>query len=127
MTSSVAILFVDIAGSTALYERLGNARAKGLVTACLQLLREEVLKRAGEVVQAIGDELMCRFANAQTACAAAVAMQERISARDLASPCPSRFALACSGARRCGKATTAVVTPLIPQPVWRTLPRAGRS
>jgi len=91
MTSSVAILFVDIAGSTALYERLGNARAKGLVTACLQLLREEVLKRAGEVVQAIGDELMCRFANAQTACAAAVAMQERISARDLASPLPIKI------------------------------------
>ena len=61
------------------------------MTACLSLLREEVLKRAGEVVQAIGDELMCRFANAQTACAAAIAMQERISARDLASPLPIKI------------------------------------
>jgi adenylate cyclase len=91
MTSSVAILFVDIAGSTALYERLGNARAKGLVTACLGLLREEVIKGAGEVVQAIGDELMCRFASAETACAAAIAMQERISARDLASSLPIKI------------------------------------
>jgi class 3 adenylate cyclase len=91
MSSSVAILFVDIVGSTGLYERLGTAEAKGLVTASLNLLREEVVGHGGEVVQAIGDELMCRFPTADGACAAAIAMQQRIVWHDLDSAVPVKI------------------------------------
>jgi adenylate cyclase len=79
--SSVAILFVDIAGSTSLYERLGTTDAKCLVTACLDLLRDEVRGHSGEVVQQVGDELMCRFPTAECAYSAAITMQESISRR----------------------------------------------
>lgn len=80
---SVAVLFVDIAGSTSLYERLGNTNAKRLVTACLDLLRDEVRGHSGEVVQQIGDELMCRFPTPERAYSAAIAMQESISQHPL--------------------------------------------
>jgi adenylate cyclase len=88
MAASVAILFVDIVGSTGLYEQLGNALAKRLVTGCLGVLRETVRRHAGEVVQAIGDELMCRFPTAGGACAAGIAMQQEIAQHDLDSPLP---------------------------------------
>ena len=88
MATTVAVLFVDIVGSTGLYERLGNAAAKQLVTGSLGLLREVVRGHMGEVVQAIGDELMCRFPTAEDACAAAIAMQERITHHDLSPPLP---------------------------------------
>jgi adenylate cyclase len=91
MASSVAILFVDIVGSTGLYERFGNAVAKGLVTTALDLLREEVLRHSGQVVQAIGDELMCCFPNPEAACGAAISMQERISRQDIPAPLPVRI------------------------------------
>lgn len=81
------VLFVDIVGSTGLYERLGNETAKRLVTDCLNRLRIEVQAHAGEVVQAIGDELMCRFPDAKQACAAAIAMQKRIAEPLPDSPC----------------------------------------
>lgn len=79
MTGFATILFVDIVGSTGLYERLGNAAAKRLVTDCLNLLRQEIREHSGEVVQAIGDELMCRFPDAGLACEAAIAMQQAIA------------------------------------------------
>jgi len=88
MTDSVAILFVDIAGSTGLYERLGNRAAKQLVTTCLGLLRDEVRQHAGQVVQAIGDALMCRFPSGNDACSAAIAMQQRMAQEAPAMPLP---------------------------------------
>lgn len=90
MTSRVAILFVDIAGSTALYERLGNTAAKRLVTGCLGILGEEVDRQDGQVVQAIGDELMCRFPSAEDACLAAIRMQQRLAQQRLDPEVPVR-------------------------------------
>jgi adenylate cyclase len=87
-TFSVAVLFVDIAGSTGLYERLGNRDAKRLVTVCLDLLRDEARGHSGEIVQQIGDELMCRFPTAECAYTAAIAMQQRICRQHL-DPHPS--------------------------------------
>ncbi|HWU67333.1 MAG TPA: adenylate/guanylate cyclase domain-containing protein [Stenotrophobium sp.] len=69
-----AILFVDLAGSTALYERLGDAAAKKLVDAALDLAAKAARAQQGEIVKTIGDELMLRFPDASRAAAAAVAM-----------------------------------------------------
>jgi hypothetical protein len=91
MMTHSAILFVDIAGSTALYERFGNDAAKRLVTSCLDLLREEVHRYGGEVVQAVGDELMCRFPKAGLACETAIAMQRRIASCPVNRPVPVKI------------------------------------
>lgn len=72
---NVAILFADISGSTALYDKLGNERALQLVTSTLNLLTHEMAIRQGSLIKTIGDEIMCSFPNAIAAVEAARAMQ----------------------------------------------------
>ena len=52
-----AILFADISGSTALYERLGDVAARKAVTTCLGALDEVTRDFDGEVIEIIGDEI----------------------------------------------------------------------
>lgn len=74
-----AVLFVDVSGSTALYEKLGDKPAAKAIEACLDQLREIVAKRAGQVVKSIGDELMVVFGKPDSACEAAREMQLRVA------------------------------------------------
>lgn len=71
-----AVMFSDVAGSTQLYEQLGDAEAKRLVGDCLAQLAEVTNNQGGSVIKTIGDELMCRFPTADAAVAAARVMQE---------------------------------------------------
>ncbi len=75
-----AVLFADIAGSTRLYETLGDTRAKSLIDECIGTMREVVEQYGGRVVKTIGDEVMCVLPNADSACLAATDMQLKISA-----------------------------------------------
>lgn len=75
MKSFCVVLFVDIVGSTALYEALGDAEAHRAVTATLRRLQQTVAAHGGLVIKTLGDELMCRFAKASDALLAAEAMQ----------------------------------------------------
>ena len=75
-----AILFADVSGSTALYEKLGDKPAARAIEACLDELRAVVAKWEGKVVKTIGDELMVVFGRPEAACAAAREMQHRVSA-----------------------------------------------
>jgi class 3 adenylate cyclase len=73
-----AILFVDISGSTQLYEQLGDAQALARVEACLRLLQRVTEELAGRVVKSTGDGLMCAFDDAPEALQAAHGMQVRV-------------------------------------------------
>jgi adenylate cyclase len=75
-----AILFVDVSGSTALYEKLGDKPAAKAIEACLERLRAIVAKREGQVVKTIGDELMVVFLKPEVASAAAREMQQLMAA-----------------------------------------------
>jgi class 3 adenylate cyclase len=75
-----AILFADVSGSTALYEKLGDKRAARTIEACLGELRKVVAEHKGSVVKTIGDELMVVFGHAEAACDAAREMQQRVAA-----------------------------------------------
>lgn len=77
-----AIMFVDISGSTQLYDQLGNEVAKQAIDKCLTLLSEIVVAQQGVVVKSIGDELMCRFDNAEDAIVAAVTSQIEIGKQE---------------------------------------------
>src|SRR5262245_66157413 len=70
-----AILFVDLFGSSELYQALGNARAHAAIGKTLALLAEAVACHCGEVVKTIGDGAMCVFASARHAMDAATDMQ----------------------------------------------------
>ncbi len=71
----LAILFADISGSTALYDKLGNVEALHLVTKSLDIMIAEVAPHKGTLIKTIGDEIMCTFPTAADALDAACAMQ----------------------------------------------------
>jgi class 3 adenylate cyclase len=73
--SQLSILFADISGSTALYDKLGNELAMHLVTRTLDVLIREMSILQGTLIKTIGDEIMCTFADAAAAVNAARAMQ----------------------------------------------------
>lgn len=79
-----AVLFADVAGSTALYEMLGDERAFALVEGCLTLMSGCTAQAQGRVVKTIGDAVMSVFPSADAAAAAAVEMQSRVEAHGLA-------------------------------------------
>jgi adenylate cyclase len=78
-TASRAIVFADISGSTRLYETLGDAIARELVSQCLDLMTEQVNRHNGAVIKTIGDEIMSTFATAEQAVEACMAMQEAVA------------------------------------------------
>lgn len=57
----MAILFTDLVGSTAMYERLGDAAAYGLVRRHFDLLRAAITRHYGRVVKTVGDAVMASF------------------------------------------------------------------
>ncbi len=79
----VAFLFSDLRGSTALYERVGDARAFNMVREHFALLASIVRDHDGAVVKTIGDAVMAAFGDPAHAVRAALAMQSRIVDHDL--------------------------------------------
>jgi class 3 adenylate cyclase len=77
--SQVALLFTDLQGSTALYERVGDAAAYNIVRAHFALLAAIVRDHDGAVVKTIGDAVMASFNDPAQAVRAALAMQAQIS------------------------------------------------
>lgn len=77
---SVALLFTDIKGSTALYDRIGDLSAFSLVQRHFEVLRGVVAANGGAIVKTIGDAVMASFAEARQAVAAALAMRRAIAA-----------------------------------------------
>jgi len=70
------VLFADLAGSTQLYERVGDSTAFELVDRCLQAMRGEIERKGGRVVKHTGDGLMAVFAEADRAADASVKIQQ---------------------------------------------------
>jgi class 3 adenylate cyclase len=79
----VALLFSDLQGSTALYERVGDAAAFNMVREHFALLAGVVRDHDGAVVKTIGDAVMASFGDPANAVKAALAMQARIADHDL--------------------------------------------
>jgi class 3 adenylate cyclase len=76
--SQVALLFTDLQGSTALYERVGDAAAYNMVREHFALLAAIVRDHDGAVVKTIGDAVMAAFSDPAQAVRAALAMQAEI-------------------------------------------------
>jgi class 3 adenylate cyclase len=72
------ILFVDVCGSTQLYDALGNARAQAIIAKTLAILSQSATRHLGTVIKTIGDEVMCTFTTARDAANAAVDMQRSL-------------------------------------------------
>ena len=74
------MVFADVTDSTSLYHKLGNAAARSIVGACLNLLTEVCGRHSGRVVKTIGDAVMCVFPGADLAVLAASDMQAQVVA-----------------------------------------------
>lgn len=74
---SRAILFADVVGSTALYRRLGDARAEALIHLALQRVADVSQTHGGRRVKTIGDCALCEFPKADGAARAAMEIQRR--------------------------------------------------
>jgi len=76
------ILFTDVEGSTALTERLGDAKAREVLRNHERIVREALRAHGGAEVKAMGDGFMASFSSATRALECAVAMQRAFAAHD---------------------------------------------
>ena len=77
--NETTIMFADIVGSTRLYEILGDENAEALISNTLRQLSKIVTEAGGRIIKTIGDELMCRFDEAEQSINAAKAMHEYLA------------------------------------------------
>lgn len=75
---NLALVFTDLKGSTAMYEKIGDATAYGIVRDHFDYLIAIIAARGGAVVKTIGDAVMAVFPTGAAALEAALDMQDRI-------------------------------------------------
>jgi class 3 adenylate cyclase len=76
----VTLLFSDLRGSTALYQKIGDATAYHLVRDHFAFLAQTIRDHQGAIVKTIGDAVMAAFARPEDGLAAAVAIQRQVAA-----------------------------------------------
>ena len=69
------ILFTDVEGSTALTQRLGDAKARELLREHERMVREALKAHSGSEVKTMGDGFMASFSSVTKALECAIAMQ----------------------------------------------------
>lgn len=75
----VAVLSADIAGSTALYEAMGDATARLIVGNAITSLKRICIEHNGRVVAEIGDQIVALFSDAEQAATASCEMHAALS------------------------------------------------
>lgn len=75
----VTLMFTDLRGSTALYTRIGDARAYQLVREHFAYMAEAVRAYNGGIVKTIGDAVMAAFSDPADAVRAALAIQGNVA------------------------------------------------
>jgi class 3 adenylate cyclase len=83
---NITVLFTDIKGSTAYFEKFGDSAGLIMVHHCNTLLGKAVERHGGRVIKTIGDAVMAAFEDHAEAVAAAIEMQEAITADCVAKP-----------------------------------------
>jgi class 3 adenylate cyclase len=74
-----AVLFADITDSSGLYQKLGDAAASNVVSACFEALTGVLPKYEGKLIKTLGDAVLCTFSTADAAVLAAGEMQAIVS------------------------------------------------
>jgi len=76
----ITIMFTDLKGSTALYERIGDPQAYALVREHFAILGKAVRDHDGAIVKTIGDAIMAVFVNPADALHSAMQIHEDVEA-----------------------------------------------
>ncbi len=80
------ILFTDVEGSTALTDRLGDAKARDLLREHERIVREQLKAHGGSEVKTLGDGFMASFGSATKALECAIAIQKAFDERNRSLP-----------------------------------------
>lgn len=80
---NLAVLFIDICGSTKLFEEVGDHRALSLTTHCLARMEALIGQGGGLVQETRGDGILCSFASVDLALQAAQAIREALQSDPL--------------------------------------------
>jgi class 3 adenylate cyclase len=83
---SMTILFSDLVGSTAMYNRWGDAASYALVREQFAFLQRIIRNGEGAIVKTIGDAIMAAFADPVRGVGAALAIQQEIHSFNAAHP-----------------------------------------
>lgn len=81
----ITMMFTDLKGSTALYERIGDSQAYHLIREHFAILGKAVRENNGTVVKTIGDAIMGAFANPSDALQCAFRIQTDFEAYNASS------------------------------------------
>lgn len=81
--SNTTILFTDLKGSTALYEKTGDMAAYNLVQAHFDILKAATRKHSGAIIKTIGDAIMAAFSKPSDGVLSALEMLENIRQMNL--------------------------------------------
>jgi class 3 adenylate cyclase len=76
---NVTLMFTDLAGSTALYERIGDGPAYRLVRDHFAFLAAAVRRHNGTLIKTIGDAVMAAFSDPADAVRAALEVQDTVN------------------------------------------------
>lgn len=75
----ITVLFTDIRGSTAYFEKHGDIMGVMMVHQCTEVLRNQIEKhKGGKFIKTIGDAVMATFEDAPTAVQCAIDMQKAL-------------------------------------------------
>jgi class 3 adenylate cyclase len=83
---NITVLFTDIKGSTAYFEKFGDSAGLLMVHHCNTMIGKIVEQHGGRVIKTIGDAVMASFEEPAEAVAASMEMQEAITADSAAKP-----------------------------------------
>jgi class 3 adenylate cyclase len=75
----LTVAFTDIEGSTAMMERIGEARWMAVIFIHNRIVRECVRRHGGDVIKSQGDGFMVTFSSASAALDWAVALQQQLA------------------------------------------------
>jgi class 3 adenylate cyclase len=84
------VLFTDVEGSTALTQRLGDAKAREVLRDHERIVREALKAHGGSEVKTMGDGFMTSFSSATRALECAIAMQRAFAEHNQSAPEPIR-------------------------------------
>jgi adenylate cyclase len=90
---SLTVVFSDLKGSTALYERVGDARAYALVREHFAFMETLIRKHEGGIVKTIGDSVMAVFTSTANAVATCLDIQEMVADFNAREGLPSAITL----------------------------------
>lgn len=90
---NVVVLFTDIQGSTAYFEKQGDTAGAAMMKQCKSILRVIVEEHGGRVIRAIGDGMLAIFDDCAVSIKTAIGMQHAVQAVANAQPVGGRIAI----------------------------------